>query len=602
MSELSFRALHLLWLLAVTIVSFSVASCHSKSGREIDSRLSSADMLMDGNPDSALAILTNIHAPAPGSHDSLTIRGDKRKALYALLLTQGRHKNYIDETDDSLITTAVNYFDLADNKPRLIKSLFYQAVINSNAKNFPSAMASSMRALKLAENLDDTYWQARISELIGHILSETYFNEEAVEYCKKAAYFFKQIEATKSYLYALSDVAIDYLNMNDHRHALIFTDSILKQNPDTFLNYFCSSIAVFSLFELGEYDKANILADSLIAASDSGLYALSSTDYSKIASVKLLHGNRKEARLLLDKAFYLAKSANDTISYYAELLNLYNYENDIRSANNVLADILSLQNKIARQIRQQSSVVAQRNFYSSEAAEANLIATKRQYTIIIGFSSSILIILMIVILSRYQIQRKNADIEHKVAQILLLTTETEQSRSKLSDLNSSVNLSNATIKELTTQLDNSLNRQEILTKLSHTLFQKHLCQLNLLINEFYEANDSKESRHAIYKNIEHEVKKLTNKKNLIEIEKIINSYLDNIINKMISQLSDFSSDDIAFLTLCIAGYSSRAIALFTNIKPNSTYTKKRRLINRIANSDAPDREWFIFQINNPLAD
>ncbi len=483
-----------------------------------------------------------------------------------------------------------------------MKSLFYHAIINSNAKDFPPAMTSAMRALKLAENLDDTYWQARISELIGYILSETYFHEEAAEYCKRAATLFKQLNVTKSYLYALSDVATHYTNMNDHKNAIIITDSILKQTPDTYLKYYCSSAALHSLYKLNEYDKANHLADSLIAASDSGFYTLTSADYSQIASVKLLSGKPANTRQLLDYAYRLASTESDTLSYYEGLLYLSESERNADAANRALSAILSLQNKIAHQIRQQSSVVAQRNFYSSEAAEANLIATKRQYTIIIGFSSSILLILVIVTLSRYQIQQKNAEIERKVAQILLLTTETEQNRLKLSNLNSSVNLSNSTIKELNAQLDNSRNRQEMLIKLSHTLFQKRLSQLNLLINEFYESDGSKESHQAIYKNIEHEVKKLTGKKNLIEIEDIVNSCLDDIILKMKSQLSDFSSDDITFLTLCIAGYSSRAISLFTGIKPNSTYTKKRRLINRITESNAPERDWFIAQINNPLAD
>ena len=601
MTRLRADKFRLLPLLGAVIATLSLMACNSRSGREIDSRLADAEMLMEEHPDSALKLLDHIRCPLPGNTDSLTVGSVRQKALYALLLTQARHKNYIDETRDSLIATAIDYFDRDNDKPRLMKSLFYHAIINSNAKDFPPAMTSAMRALKLAENLNDTYWQARISELIGHIFSETYFHEEAAEYCKRAATLFKQLNATNFYLYALSDVATHYINMNNHQNAIIIIDSILKQTSDKYLKYYCSSTALFSFYKLEDYGKTNALADSLIAASDSGFYTLTSTDYSKIASVKLLSGKPVNARQLLDNAYRLASNENDTLSYYEGLLYLSESERDADAANKALTSILSFQNKITRQIRQQSSVVAQRNFYSTEAAEANLIATKRQYTIIIGFTSSILLILVIVTLSRYQIQRKNAEIERKVAQILLLTTETEQNRSKLSNLNSSVNLSNATIQELTTQLDNSRNRQEILIKLSHTLFQKRLSQLNLLINEFYESDGSKESHQAIYKNIEHEVKKLTGKKNLIEIEDIVNSCLDDIIMKMKSQLSDFSSDDITFLMLCIAGYSSRAISLFTGIKPNSTYTKKRRLINRIAESDAPDRDWFIARINNPLA-
>lgn len=70
--------------------------------------------------------------------------------------------------------------------------------------------------------------------------------------------------------------------------------------------------------------------------------------------------------------------------------------------------------------------------------------------------------------------------------------------------------------------------------------------------------------------------------------------------KIREQLPELSNENIIFLTLVIAGYEPRAISLFTGIGPNSTYSKRRRLINRIAASSAMDKEWFISQIENPI--
>ena len=58
---------------------------------------------MEEYPDSALHILESIES------QQLTVHADR--AYYALLLTQARDKNYIVQTDDSLIRTAVQYYD-----------------------------------------------------------------------------------------------------------------------------------------------------------------------------------------------------------------------------------------------------------------------------------------------------------------------------------------------------------------------------------------------------------------------------------------------------------------------------------------------------------
>ena len=94
-------------------MSVSLSSCSSPSVK--NQLLLCADSLMETYPDSALSILESITYPQKMP------RADR--ALYALLLTQARHKNYIALEDDSLIKTAVDYY--GDKK----KSLLLQRLI-----------------------------------------------------------------------------------------------------------------------------------------------------------------------------------------------------------------------------------------------------------------------------------------------------------------------------------------------------------------------------------------------------------------------------------------------------------------------------------------
>jgi len=72
-------------------MSVSLSSCSSPSVK--NPLLLCADSLMETYPDSALSILESITYPQKMP------RADR--ALYALLLTQARHKNYIALEDDS---------------------------------------------------------------------------------------------------------------------------------------------------------------------------------------------------------------------------------------------------------------------------------------------------------------------------------------------------------------------------------------------------------------------------------------------------------------------------------------------------------------------
>ena len=42
-----------------------------------------------------------------------------------------------------------------------------------------------------------------------------------------------------------------------------------------------------------------------------------------------------------------------------------------------------------------------------------------------------------------------------------------------------------------------------------------------------------------------------------------------------------------------AGFSPRAICIFTDIKVKNFYNKRSRLKEKILASDAPDKEWFV---------
>ena len=91
----------------IAILTALLAACTETTG--YNTTLVQADSLMASHPDSALRMLQGIPA------ESLKTKADR--AYHALLLTQARDKNYIVQTDDSLIRIAVRYYDsMRDNR------------------------------------------------------------------------------------------------------------------------------------------------------------------------------------------------------------------------------------------------------------------------------------------------------------------------------------------------------------------------------------------------------------------------------------------------------------------------------------------------------
>ncbi len=115
-----------------------------------DPRLARAEALMDERPDSALAILDSVH---PSS-----LRGGGDRALHAMLLTEARDKNYLDPTDDSLISVAVDYYRTHDDPLRSAISSYYQGRVYYLRDSLPAALVSYLRAKDIAERNGLHFW------------------------------------------------------------------------------------------------------------------------------------------------------------------------------------------------------------------------------------------------------------------------------------------------------------------------------------------------------------------------------------------------------------------------------------------------------------
>ena len=144
----------LVWLPAL-VLCLLLSACRS-GNREVAASLDRIEQVVGQHPDSALAELVRLDSLLDAG--AVRIEGDRQMARYALLKTQTHDKNYIDDTNDSLIIRAVHYYDEHRSKRERMLAHYYLACIRRNAANFSHAYSSFLLAAKLATDYgDNTY-------------------------------------------------------------------------------------------------------------------------------------------------------------------------------------------------------------------------------------------------------------------------------------------------------------------------------------------------------------------------------------------------------------------------------------------------------------
>ncbi len=169
----------------------------------------------------------------------------------------------------------------------------------------------------------------------------------------------------------------------------------------------------------------------------------------------------------------------------------------------------------------------------------------------------------------------------------------ERLKNEISRLEEEIKEHSCNIEILKKNLD--AKSSDIMSKnvVMENLFRERWTTLNMLCNEYYEKGDSPVLREKIIGSIEKELKKIGSKKSIEQIEEAVNKYCDGILDDLKRECPNLTERDVTLATLIMAGFSVKAISYLLGIKTGNLYMIRRRLIERISNSNAPDKERFI---------
>ena len=193
----------------VAILIFLLTACTQQI--QYNKQLAKADSLMLAHPDSTLQILNNI---ATGQ---FTTKADK--AYYALLLTQARDKNYIKQTNDSLIRIAINYFDSVNDTPKQARSYYNWGNIYRDRGEYHTAINRYLTALTYLSRCENNELKSVLYSNLGYLYYVQNLNAEADSIYHQAELLALQQKDTVGFCYALTQQGMINLEKGEAYHS-----------------------------------------------------------------------------------------------------------------------------------------------------------------------------------------------------------------------------------------------------------------------------------------------------------------------------------------------------------------------------------------------
>ncbi|MBR5183598.1 MAG: tetratricopeptide repeat protein, partial [Bacteroidales bacterium] len=467
---------------------FFVSCSDNRSVKE----LGKMETLMQEDPVKVLETLENI--------DERTLKGGKAKALYALLYSQAKDKNWIDETDDSLISIAVNYFKESNDTYHKFLSYFYCGRVYQNAGNLAKAIISFTKAEEMVTDMCDFYYVGLLYANLGLLYQDINNYTKSLEAFENAFKYYSNAGKHHHSMYAKLNMGNILLNMKQYDTAEHYLEEVRDWSFGNKDNIICkdSFRMLVSLYMQTEN------MEKLKRMFDSKYYDVCKDDVKLLqyeAYMSALVHDYRESEVYMSRAWEKASNSKDSATLYHRAYTISKLMGDYKKALVNHEQLLYIQDTIVSRQLQHPILVAQKDYYKEEARhKAMKLKQNSDKLIIISVASFIFLILMIII-HTYRIQAKQKKIEGYMDKI--------------------GNLENLL---LSVHSDRSIETKEMSEKIS-SLFISQFSLIDKLSTTYYETHGSNKDKDAIYRQVTKEIEKLSkDKKYLLQLESIVNKY------------------------------------------------------------------------------
>lgn len=559
---------HIFVMLTGVILLF-ISSCRENCpSRLISSRLNDVETYIQERPDSALAVLKGI--------DGKLLNTNALRAQFSLLYATALNKNYIDTTDMSIIQPAVEYYSKHGTPVQKMKSYFYQGCFHANRGENDSAMRDFQLALADSSKVADDHYKELVNSAISDIYSRNYNAEQELAYTKDALRYGRLAKDSIGIWAITGHLASSYANCRRWEEA-----------ERTYHEY----------FEMPVYDSTSYILRRIKYAKD------------------LLRFPVKNPRLSLDVLNEILQSHPTFMTvegyciyaYACQLLGLSSIADDIlqqlegldkqhnvvklwryrirreqgqyKQALEDLEESVLFQDSIVQLTLQQSLVKTQRDYFQSETTVLrNKHELDRQRLAFIVLVSFIIIGGLGLLYSR-----KKRSLDKRIEELAGLHYESQQM----------LDLQNLRTAEINSQLAEKEAALLQLRKQFAAMYKAQYKTLNDLCSAYF-SPIKKDRKLLLYDEAMRQLEIIVNDDDSQKkFMSMVNSSLDNIIDKLRRDLPRHKEMDFRFLMYVIAGFDATTISNLTGYSIGNVYTKKNRLKGEISALSSEYRDFYL---------
>lgn len=541
--------------LKLACLAYAITVLFSCSVPAVQRTLDDVESYIMERPDSALAVLDSM--------DRTLLTTDRLKAHHALLHAMALDKNYIDVTDDSLASVAMDYYSRRGPEKYKARSLYYLGLSYYYAGDYDKAILKFTEAEEIAVDSDSLYL-GMIKSLQADAYSMTYNNVAALECLKSANEIYTSI--SEQYYVNVSELGLAKIYCNNREYDK--ADSMLTKLSNQvdldlkLLPHVLASRAFMMASSAdSDYEEVALLYEKILNEYDSS--CLTYRDYWAYAYSLISIGRERDSDDLVSQ---LQKIDTSATSFYWKYL-IERRKGNYSNALNLLERSVTFNNMEVTEVLQQSLALSQREYYKYRFRVASQQIRIKNQTVTIVIIIFILIVLIIYFLiQRYvsiqQIEREKMLDYVEEMRRQLIQSEREDYSSLKKRFISVYKSRFESLGELCEQYLQNRNREDI----EKVMYQKVM----LMIEDV--RNDSVRKK---------------------KFEAILDSELDGIMTNFRNEMPKSKDWEITMFSYLIAGFEATTISRLMDMPINNVYSYKRRLRIKIETKNPPHSSQFL---------
>ena len=551
-------------LLAVVAVMMAVACGES---RHISNTHKQAEAVMQEYPDSALTLLQAINP------NELTT--DRGRAMHALLLSQAYDKNYIDLTDDSLISIAVDYFAPTNEHHYAMLAHYYHGRVLYNANKLAESSVALINAENLALKIKDDFYLGMIYAAMAYIDNFSYNFEEELKHALKSFEHYSKTTFDLHTAYAQLYLGRAYNNCHQFDKSSEIYRCVIENpliNQDT--NTLCQAIQEYAhvKFVEKEYEASKQMMLSVLNKYQQPIDAV---EYGQLGYIYANENKIDSSLHFLSIGEKIMISQQDSASIARGKYNYYITQNDYKNALKYEQEQIDIQNNSAKTVWQQAVVKSQRDYLDQK--NKVIVAEKKLqqiYTIIVlGIIISLIVGLFI------YVQNKRKKDNAKYARLQkMLEWQNLNSREQFNKNKEAILYLE---KQLVQTVDKNSNLKiELKQKTVELAEANKLIQQQLHLKELAETNIRSSEIYKMIGDYISQSKAITNLKDWYRIFDLIDSFYPHFRDTLYS-LCRISEIEIKVCVLIKIGFTPTEIAILTSSSKSNISSIRSRLYTKI---------------------